>query len=443
MGYTPLTMRTTRFVPGGLALGGTLAALSAVASAGSPLIVHEWGTFTCLQDSKGATIAGINSDDEPVPDFVHRLWDQVLVASAPEALQQATLSQGAPFCHPDVTMRMETPVIYFYPPREAGELTIDVHVRYRGGWLTEYYPWAETKVLSGAGSSSMQIATDTWCDLTWKDLRVGYDLSIEEWPETEEPVWLAPRKVPAAPVATETESEQYLFYRGVGHANTPLRAERVEGGLALCAHASAANDLPLGHVWALDVQPDGRAWFTKLACPVRLDAASGSPVAYVSVPDETAGEHRPHAQGELRDSMHAGLVAEGLYPNEAEAMLNTWRISYFESPGLRVFYCLPGQWTESVLPLSIEAPIPSVTTRVMVGRLECVTTWQEDLLDDISQAPETADALDAYADLGRFRSALILHGAELGDDGLKAFADRIELEAAELKTASPAQRSGQ
>jgi hypothetical protein len=34
--------------------------------------VHEWGTFTALQDESGAAIGGINTDDEPVPPFVHR-----------------------------------------------------------------------------------------------------------------------------------------------------------------------------------------------------------------------------------------------------------------------------------------------------------------------------------------------------------------------------------
>jgi hypothetical protein len=35
------------------------------------LIVHEWGTFTTLQDENGRELSGINVDDEPVPKFVH------------------------------------------------------------------------------------------------------------------------------------------------------------------------------------------------------------------------------------------------------------------------------------------------------------------------------------------------------------------------------------
>jgi hypothetical protein len=34
------------------------------------VIVHEWGTFTCLQDENGQAVGGINVDDEPVPQFV-------------------------------------------------------------------------------------------------------------------------------------------------------------------------------------------------------------------------------------------------------------------------------------------------------------------------------------------------------------------------------------
>ena len=37
-----------------------------------PLIVHEWGTFTALQDESGRAIGGININDEPLPKFIHR-----------------------------------------------------------------------------------------------------------------------------------------------------------------------------------------------------------------------------------------------------------------------------------------------------------------------------------------------------------------------------------
>jgi hypothetical protein len=80
---------------------------------GRELVIHEWGTFTCLQDETGRAIAGVNTDDEPVPEFVHRISDLVERASdlAP------VYFKGVPRSHRQVVMRLETPVVYFYPPR--------------------------------------------------------------------------------------------------------------------------------------------------------------------------------------------------------------------------------------------------------------------------------------------------------------------------------------
>ncbi len=47
-------------------------ALSALADS-ERLAVHEWGTFTSLQDEAGRTLGSINSDDEPLPPFTHEL----------------------------------------------------------------------------------------------------------------------------------------------------------------------------------------------------------------------------------------------------------------------------------------------------------------------------------------------------------------------------------
>src|ERR1700761_9372746 len=86
----------------------------------APLIVHEWGTFTSLQDEQGNAIGGINVDDEPVPDFV---WGAYAVrgdhhkdgAYADFGLPpHFNFSKGWTPADQDVTMRLETPVIYFY-----------------------------------------------------------------------------------------------------------------------------------------------------------------------------------------------------------------------------------------------------------------------------------------------------------------------------------------
>ena len=49
-------------------------------------------------------------------------------------------------------------------------------------------------------------------------------------------------------------------------------------------------------------------------------------------------------------------------------MLETWKASYFEKPGLRVFYIVPREWTDYFLPLS--CPCRRASTRVIVGRID-------------------------------------------------------------------------
>ena len=136
-------------------------------------------------------------------------------------------------------------------------------------------------------------------------------------------------------------------------------------------------------------------------------------------------------------------MRSGLFADEAAAMLDTWRLSYFESEGLRVFFLLPQQWTDARLPLSIS--IPSTVTRVMVGRVELVTAGQRDALRKLHSLPDEAFAisplyaqdrealrllqeggrshaelyravgrevpqsLQLYESLGRFRDALLAH----------------------------------
>ena len=105
----------------------------AAVHAAPPLVVHEWGTFTSFQDANGRTIQGINVDDEPVPPFVHRLRDfQTFQTTSPPA----SWSQGAPRCSPGVTLRLETPVLYFYPPAGWQARPFDVKATYLPSQLT-------------------------------------------------------------------------------------------------------------------------------------------------------------------------------------------------------------------------------------------------------------------------------------------------------------------
>jgi hypothetical protein len=417
--------------------------LGQFATAAEPLVVHEWGTFTSLQDDTGQELVGINIDDEPVPAFVHNLSPYILSQPVLSSLHWAYKAKGAPRHHPLVTMRLETPVIYFYPPAGAKlPLELDVSVKFRGGWLTEFYPeaHAEAPGIKQGRFEFDQLTSQTVGSLTWPDLRVGTDGVA---PETDEHVWLAPRKVQAAGVtAGSGESEKYLFYRGVGRLAAPLRSKlnREEGRVSFAANFEAVlkadETAATGPLWLVHVRPDGNTAFRTLeTSPLSADpkrqVAEGS---YRFADDE----YRTDGRERLETAMHAALVADGLFADEATALLSTWQRAYFASPGLRVFYLVPRQWTDHYLPLSISAE--SRIERVMVGRLELVSDQQRELLTKLAASEITrgdwVDAIAAssardrfiagrtsfedlgvkipadyqyYLDLGRFRNALVTH----------------------------------
>src|SRR5207247_3766521 len=64
------------------------------------------------------------------------------------------------------------------------------------------------------------------------------------------------------------------------------------------------------------------------------------------------------------------LISQGLYEKEARAMIETWRDSWFEE-WTRLFYIVPRQAVDSILPLDIQ-PAPSDVARVFVGRMEII-----------------------------------------------------------------------
>lgn len=104
----------------------------AAADTGSPQDwqIHEWGTFTSLQDEFGQAVGGINTDDEPVPDFVHGYFPILPAAD----IVPRQFNKGLPSCYPQVAMRLETPVIYFHPPQGTPDGQIArVNVHLRGG----------------------------------------------------------------------------------------------------------------------------------------------------------------------------------------------------------------------------------------------------------------------------------------------------------------------
>ena len=169
---------------------------------GGTLVVHEWGTFTSLQDEQGNTIGGINTDEERLPEFVHDLSPVRMTTSSDLAPR---FIKFAPMCAPEVTMRLETPVVYFHLPVGVKEMRVDLRVDFRGGIMSQFYPDARIAVDGATIADRKQwryrtMTAATASTLEWKGLLVG---SRHDGPPTASPVWLAPRQVASARVAID------------------------------------------------------------------------------------------------------------------------------------------------------------------------------------------------------------------------------------------------
>ena len=423
-----------------------LVATPAPVPAGDRLVVHEWGTFTSLQDEQGNALSGINVDDEPVPPFVHNLSPFLLGKPILSHEHWIYRMKAVPRRHPQVTMRLETPVIYFYPPAQSESLRLNLEVQFLGGWLTEYYPSAEVDApgLHERNFEFGDLSEQTVGCLRWSDLEIGAEGS---GPSTDWKVWTAPREVAAATVrSVEGEYEKYLFYRGVGHLPAPLRVavnrstRELEIGGSPPPVGTRDTTATIARSWLVDIRDDQRCAFrTVPEFELRVDNRALLATTSYAFAEE---EYAPQRLTALRKEMHSELTRAGLFDDEATAMLNTWERAYFTSPGLRLFYVVPRSWTDAVLPLrlSIDADI----ARVMLGRIELISDRQQELLERLAETPPSNDAwirniepeeakqrllagrIDfgdvgvvvpddyrLYLGLGRFRNALLIHAEQV------------------------------
>lgn len=341
---------------------GILAPIGAVAveqTAVAPdLTVHEWGTFTSVTGQDGQAVPWHPISGAPdLPCFVSQLNPlsvKVDVAWLP------TLR---------ATVRMETPVLYFYSPRDT---TVSVKVQFHQGLVSEWYPQAvvpePTYPVSFSGTGSIE----------WPVVHVRPATPPRFVTEAGSSHYYAARETDAAPVEVNGQFERFLFYRGLAGFRPAMRA-RDTGRDSVIIENDGTTPVPN----ALLFESDGTHFGYRL---------TGAIETTVTVP-------RPELANDLaslRRDLGALLVEQGLFPREANAMLDTWRDSWFE-PGLRVLYLVPRQNVDAILPLDIR-PAPKATARVFVGRLELLTTAME---AEVARAVDRGDTV-TLSKYGRF-----------------------------------------
>jgi hypothetical protein len=308
---------------------------------GSPLIVHEWGTFTSVAGRNGQSVQWASLEaSADLPCFVHRIGNGY--------------GKFAPGL-----VRMETPVDYFYSPIP---MKVNVHVEFPQGTLTEWYPKA--------------INPGPFHSIDWTDLSILPGAQPKLLTTKGESRYFAARAADSTMLQSGEESEKFLFYRGMADFKVPV--EPVMEGNGIEVYNNGSTPIPLAILFENQNGHIGYRVARNISDSVSLYA-----------PELNASFD--HLRGELT----AALEQAGLYPKEAAAMIETWHDSWFEE-GMRVIYLMPRTSVDAVLPLKI-TPVKELQ-RVFVGRVEILSPWTE---RTIRAAMETGDSktLDKF---GRF-----------------------------------------
>ncbi len=403
-------MKTKLFAMMALALAGMFA--PAQDQAPADLVVHEWGTFTCVAGSDGIDLEWKPLLSKDLPDFVY----------GPESLATGSGLRSGLVCGScgvadgcrcneygqgvqtkrriEARMRMETPVLYFYADRE---MDVSVRVRFPKGMITEWYPKANA-VTARERADGM---------IDWGRFRILPDRGeARALPGrrngAEQDHYFYARETDGAHVRVcgskgEPEFEKFLFYRGVGNFGLSLQA-RAESDRSVTISNRGADEVR--HLFVVCVR-DGR-------------------LRYEAIDSIAAGGTRrsePAAEGTREQVMAAlekALAASGLFEKEARAMVNTWKDTYFEE-GLRVLYVLPRRETDELLPIEI-SPKPAKLERVLVGRLELISADAERAMERLveklgAETWEEREAAQAeLKKLGRFAEPFLRRTLQVARD---------------------------
>lgn len=328
------------------------------------LTVHEWGTFTSIAGNEGTAVewtplSGI-WPAEPLDQRADaknvKLASPLGTSELPSFVEHfgyAGFKAGL-----RGTIRMETPVLYFYSPRD---LTVSVNVAFSKGLITEWYPHASNVSKPGGFSPASLYKQDGNGTIAWNSVHLepGQNASFPTEPGGHH--YYAARETSAIPVRVASpagdQHEKFLFYRGVSAGPAPISAKMTADGRMLVGNLGK-EEIPAVILFERRGEKMGYRISNNLRSQVTLDQ-----------PELNANIDSLY--GDLEEM----LAAQGLYRDEAHAMVQTWRSSWFEE-GSRLFYIVPTSYVNSVLPLTIN-PAAATTVRVFVGRMELVTPATE------------------------------------------------------------------
>lgn len=367
-------------------------------------VVHEWGTLTSVVGSDGSLLPGLHHEEEDLPAFVA---DRLAEAKAVPGTAVDPTKQ-----------KMETPVTYFYSPAPR---KVAARVGFPSGMLTQWYPYVQAMyppvyTLSGGLADRYRQQIGDIPQQCRQYFMGDFNSGMLDWGTVEVQApgaqvalpgplgntsWGFARNTAANPLrvaggsASGAQYEKFLFYRGLGNFALPL-AVRFSGERPVFTNADPKADMR--GLFLMVVTRD-RAGFAELG-----DLNAALPIE-AALP-EPALDHAAFVKS-LKARLAGHLIDNGLYTDEALAMVDTWERAYFLTPGVRLLYLLPQTHTDAIIPLAIE-PAPDKLSRTMVIRVELLPPSYEKTLSAsltrlASGSPSDKDAArSSFLSLGRF-----------------------------------------
>jgi hypothetical protein len=253
---------------------------------------------------------------------------------------------------------------------------VNVKVSFQQGVMSEWYPKATASPANFVQGLAASAGT-----IEWPAVRIlpGGNPVLPR--DTDKSHYYAARDVDAAALEVGQQHEKFLFYRGLADFQPPLSATVRKGDVSVMSPLAQPRIV-------LFENHNGRVGY-------QVARGDGAPLTL-------SRKKLTGTVDALRADLVSMLTAEGLYPREARAMVETWRDSWFEE-GTRIIYIIPKSAVDERLPLTITPP-PAGVARVFVGRLELITP---EMKDDVERAIVTND-LDALNRYGRFLNSVIM-----------------------------------
>jgi hypothetical protein len=313
-----------------------------------------------------------------------------------------------------ISEQLETPVIYFYAEEE---MDVQVDVAFPKGIITEVYPKMSHFTPPIHQVSALANGTARW------NVHIHNQKARVSAPYVDdESIWAPSRRVTANMLTNPatSENEHLIFYRGVAQRESEIKVTSTQDRITVTNPQS--EDVAAAFVLVSDGEKGSIRPLGRIAAGKSVSLALFEPQLDVEL-----------YVTESQVLVERDLLNAGLFALEARAMVETWSISYFRLPGVRVLFVAPRVWTDRILPITIK-PAPHTLERVLIGRVEVMLHSEEQRVLSVLNANlkspfETfAVALEhaGVQSFGRFAEAKLRRAAQLVHKPTRQFTQNIE-----------------